>query len=307
MTTAPPAPDLCKEAHAAGAQQALCALGLLPAPEAPLEKEAFLKALWGLGKGLYKHVARPLVSGTARGAGAVSSGLTSVAAKPLEHAGRGILSTAPKAWRPALETVGKGLPRQMAGFGLLSGAIEGSNVIPAAFGQGELGWDWGRAAKGFGQGALLGAGFGAAGNVYKAGLGKLVGKGGMGALERAASPGWFGGFARRGAGGMGPAMAPGAAAARGLKGLGSNLALGGGAFVAGDLAMSPFLGGSVTGSVYDMLKGQPEQQARPIYAYPQAYAPVLGAAGRGSRYALGRVGLTPYNPGYTPGMTAYQQ
>lgn len=316
MTAPAPTGDLCKEAYHAGAQQALCALGLVPS----MEKEAFLGALKAVGK----HALKPLWEGAKN----TYKGIADVAAKPFEHAGRGIMSAAPKSWQPTVGAIGKGVPAQMAGFGLFGGALEGSNALGAATGSGELGWDWNRAAKGFGSGAAMGAGWGLGSNAFRTGVKGVANKMGRGAaLERAAAPGWFGGFSSgvRGkttvnvakAGPVrpgtffkaprtpgtyaetvtksGPVMpAPQLAARRlskGFKGLGSNALLGGGGFIAGDLAT----GGGLSGAVYDIAKGQ--KPPRPVYAYPQTYAPFMA---RAATSRLGRVGLMPYHQGYRP-------
>lgn len=233
------ATPLNKQARTAGAQRARQTLGL--------EKTA------GLLSGLANIITKPV------------GWATKSVAKPFEWAGKGILSAAGPKYAPYLRTLGKGLPSQMAGFGLFSGALEGSNAMGALVGQGNLGWDWDRARKGFVSGATLGAGFGMGTNAIRAGMSKAIGQNNMTALRSAAERGgWFGG---------------------GLKGFGANVAHGAIPFLGADMVMSPMTGGSLVGSVHDLVKNR---QPKP----PQQYAPQIQTLGGRS---LSHMGLAPYN------------
>lgn len=274
--------DLRKEAQDAGRRAALRDLGIMGDD---MEKTAILGTVGNVAGKPFQWIGSLLGKGLGR---------AGVGSKTVESLSQGL----------------KSMPATMGGFGAISGALEGANVVPAALGQGDLGWDWGRAAKGFGHGALIGGAFGAGGAAYKAGLRKVLPESTHAALQAAKQPGWFGGFWKgspgkyRGKGVLGylfkkpvpragPVMAPQEKALRGLKGFGSNLALGGGAFATGDLLAMPF-GGSVLGSTLlgdETQGGAIGQLGRsPHLAYPAAVAGRAAARAAGRRFG---VGLTP--------------
>jgi len=339
--------SLHKHAHHLGAQQALCALGLVP----PMEKDAFWSGLRAVGS----KVVSPLFSGAAKTLGGVSKAVNAPAKSLMGRIGTGIqdtvnsgaLGSTIQGQAGRIATLGKGVGGQAAGWGTLGGLIEGSNAMGAATGQGDLGWDWGRAAKGFGSSALMGAGWGLGGNAAKMGLkgGLNAARAGSGtALQRAAGPGFFGGFARgpgmsastaatttakagpvryskylkrplnkpgtyvepvgTPAARSGPLQSPGGSLARGAKGFGASLALGSAGLVGADLAS----GGAMTGMAYDAFAGgaQPPGQL-PTYARPQVYTPAARGLARAAHFGLGRTGLTPYNQAYGPGMYSRYQ
>ena len=320
--------SLAKEAQVAGAQQALRDLGLIPPEEDGQEKTAFWaqlgrgaawlggKALGGLGRLAFgkgtqaagQAASKGILSRISGGIGAASR----FAGKPFQSFGRGVMSAAEKGHlgkyfqsaggRAALGRLGKGLPAHMGGFGLFSGTASALNAEPGedrfkAFGKGFLG------------GAAMGATMGLGGNVFKMGLGKALGPGRMQGLQQAAQG------IRAPAGGQslltsGALKAPSQltnirAVTGGQKAMdfarkwGAKSALGGGAFLAGDLALAPF-DMSITRSVYQMAKGQQPQQ--PLYAHPQIYTAPMAYAARRYGGSGGYMGLMPGHAMMTPGI-----
>jgi hypothetical protein len=310
--------SLAKEAQAAGAQQALRDLGLAP-PDEDLEKTAFWAqlgrgAMWlggkaakGLGRIAFGKPGQEAGKGILSRVSGALGGVSRFAGKPFQSMGQGIYSQAAKMpWfqqggrLAALQRLGKGLPAHMGGFGAFSGTASALTAEPGedrfkAFGKGFLG------------GAAMGATMGLGGNVFKAGLGKALGAKRMQGLQQAAQG------IRAPAGGQslltsGALKAPSQltnirAVTGGQKAMdfarkwGAKSALGGGAFLAGDVALAPF-DMSITRSLYQMGKGQ--EPSQPLYAHPQIYTAPMAYAAR--RYGGGGyMGLMPGHAMATPG------
>lgn len=178
----------------AGAERALADLGLLD-----LEKTAIwskvLKPALGTA---WKHTSGKLVGATA---------------KPLEWAGHkavgAIRGTFGDTAASLARRIGRGVGREAAGFGLLSGGLSAATAAPGerleAFG------------RGFAGGALGGAAWRMGGTATRMGLRKALGKTPAGVsrmkqLHQAGRPGWFGGF-RGPEGGLG----------RGFKSMGAKM------------------------------------------------------------------------------------
>lgn len=284
-------PLLIKEARSAGAEQALRDMGILP----PLPEEKTAQLAW-LGRGLTRLGSRLFFGkpgqATSKGLlsrlGSTLSWSSNVAGKPIGSFGRGVLEAGQRmGWSPArtqfLQRFGRGLPSHMGGFGLFGGVTSAATAQP--------GEDRFKAfLKGFGGGALTGGVMGGVGNLYRMGLTRMApglartaagvtGKGSM--LTRPLSP-------------TGP-LTNIRSAGTNWRRLGAKAALGGGAFLAGDVALAPF-DMSLTKSIYDITKGQPQE--RPLYAYPQIYT--APAVALGQRYgARSMMGIAP---GYGAGM-----
>lgn len=187
----------------------------------------------------------------------------------------------------------------MGGFGLFSGTASAIGAEPGedrfkAFGKGFLG------------GAAMGATMGLGGNVFKMGLGKALGPQRMVGLQRAAAglPAQQAGQSVLTSGALrAPSQLTNIRAVTGgqramdfARKWGAKSALGGGAFLAGDIALAPF-DMSITKSVYQMAKGQQPQQ--PLYAHPQLYTAPMAYAAR--RYGGGGyMGLQPGGMQYSP-------
>lgn len=141
-------PDFQALCKTAGAEQALAELGLRPAEES-MEKQAVI-GLLGKGFGAI--------------GGAALKGATRIGA--------------PKWALKGMETVGKGMGRDAALFGLLGGGLSAATAEPGdrlkAFGRGFLG------------GAAGGAAWAGGQNIVRAGLGKALGKttSGLGRLAK---------------------------------------------------------------------------------------------------------------------------
>jgi hypothetical protein len=292
-------PHLVKEAQSVGAEQALRDLGILP-PEEGHEKVAVGGILAGIGRGLVSGAGRLLFGRGAQAAGGATKGILSramggierasrFAGKPFQGMGEGVMQFAKDRGVSAanlarLQRFGKGLPTHMGGFGLAGGVTSAATAQP--------GEDRFKAfLKGFGGGALMGGVMGGAGNLYRMGMGRVAP-----GLGRAAA-----GVTGKGSVLRSPALNPSMpltnirAAGTPWKQWGAKAALGGGAFLAGDVALAPF-GMSITKGLYDIAKGQPQQQ--PLYRYPQIYtAPAIAL---GQRY--GRGAMMGLAPGYGTSM-----
>lgn len=174
-----------------------------------------------------------------------------------------------------LQTIGKGVPREAAGFGLLGGGIGALTAEEGHRGEGF--------ARGLAGGMLGGVGWGLGKNLASMGLQRGLGQAGYGALQRAAGPVqnvrslnpfsrkrvdrtlWFGGF--------------GQGAGQGMRQFGANLALKG-------VPLAGAFAGSAMMPTLDREPGAPQtwggaaQQQVANYGQPQ--------------YA----GYTPYGAGY---------
>lgn len=284
-------PPLVKEARSAGAEQALRDMGILP----PLSQEKTAQLGW-LGRGIVSLGSRLLSGkpGQAAGKGLLSrlggvlSWSSNVAGKPIGSIGRGILQKGQElGWSPArlqfLQRFGRGLPAHMGGFGLFGGVTSAATAQP--------GEDRFKAfLKGFGGGALAGGVMGGVGNLYRMGLTKMA----PGLARTAAGVTGKGSVLTRPLSPTGP-LTNIRSAGTNWRQLGAKAALGGGAFMAGDIALAPF-DMSLTKGIYDIAKGQPQE--RPLYAYPQIYT--APAVALGQRYGAGS--MLGVAPGYGAGM-----
>lgn len=150
----------------------------------------------------------------------------------------------PEATRTGILNWGKGLPAEMGGFGLLSGGIEAAMAEP-----GERSKAF---ARGFGTGAVGGLGWGLGSRAVSSGMRRAMPAGRFDQLEKTKL--W---------GKEAPAWGERA------KALGTKALPTAGAFVASDAVMAPF--------GQSMLFGKkPGENARPAYAYPQVYGPMVG-------------------------------
>jgi hypothetical protein len=303
---------LVKISHNAGQNQALIDLGLID--DTSFEKNAFLNKIvpWAAkagGRLLFgkpgQEASKGLLSRAIGTGGKLISETTRVAGKPFSNLGQGVMQAAQQGhlgrWMAQpqnierLRTLGKGLPTHMGGFGVFRGVHEAVTAQP--------GEDKFKAfAKGFGHGAMLGGVMGLGGNIFRMTATKAI-------------PGLAN--ATKGLTSKGVASAPRLQINPNrsyLQGLNvpakmtniqrrltrpqraAKALLGTGAFLAGDLALTP-LDASLTKGLYDIFTGQP---TRPVYQYPQIYT--APAAAIAQRYGY-RMGLHPGNQlGYAPGM-----
>ena len=189
------------------------------------------------------------------------AGISSFAGKPFAWAGRklfgqlgragaaegGALAHAgvPEAARTGILNWGKGLPAEMGGFGLVSGGIEAAMAEPEdrlkAFG------------RGFGTGALGGLGWGLGSRAISSGMRRALPTGRFDQLAKAKL--W---------GKEAPAWGERA------KAFGAKTLPWAGAFAASDAVLAPF------GQSMLFNKKPSGENARPAYAYPQVYGPMVG-------------------------------
>ncbi|MFB3077586.1 MAG: hypothetical protein ACE1Y4_06220, partial [Lysobacterales bacterium] len=187
--------------------------------------------------------------------------------KPISAMGRGAsgfvgrqLGASPQAISKFQQTVGKGMGREAASFGLLSGGIEASMADP--------GNRMGAFARGFGTGALGGAAFRGVSNVAGAGLKRGLGAKRFGAVSQAAKPGFTG--AMPGMQGASMAQRAGARA----KSIGAKTLVGGVPLAAGlgaSFGTPTFSAGQIHGAVP---QGMQQQMGRQM-GYPGGYNPNL--------------------------------
>lgn len=161
----------------AGVQYAFDTLGFSES-----EKRAFLgavgKAVGGIGKGLW---------GAAKGVG---NAVSNTVAAPIAATGRGVtnfvgknLGASPQAIQKFQGTIGRGVAKDMASFGLLSGGLEAATADP--------GDRMGAFARGFGTGALGGAAYKGVANAAKATNFKMMGAQNYKAMGSTANRGVF--------------------------------------------------------------------------------------------------------------------